>query len=85
MSGRFATPLHILSFAISLSGIRILTPDIEQQPPLGLLPHTVLPLLPPQLSLVEIAPVGGAPVGAPITGSAKLVEAGLFVGVVQPL
>lgn len=43
---------------------------MEQQPPCGQFPQTVLPLLAPHVPSVVMAPVGGADVGAPRTGSA---------------
>lgn len=43
---------------------------MEQQPPCGQFPQTVLPLPAPQVPSVVMAPVGGAFVGAPNTGSA---------------
>lgn len=61
---------------------------MEQQPPFFQFPQTVLPLLAPQLPSVVTAPVGGASVGLPSTGSACDDEAAAgVVGVppVQPL
>lgn len=43
---------------------------MEQQPPCAQFPQTVLPLLAPQEPSFVMAPVGGASVGAPNTGSA---------------
>ena len=62
---------------------------MEQQAPFGESPQTVLPLLAPQVPSFVMAPVGGASVGAPSTGSDCKREAGGGVvpvpPVVQPL